>query len=197
MSGPGYFTDTHNNGGSRWAHAAGDTNVFVTFDLGTNYELLITRIWNANLTEYLGSGTKDFRISVSADNTNYTNLGTNTLGIAGGTTIEPAQDFSTPAAGVRYVRVDPLTGYGSTERALGAVRFVVAGPQQPLLLSAILQGVPGLHYQVQYVNLLGGTDDWQVLDYPALLRSPYNLPLLDGAAPTNAPQQFYRAVYVP
>jgi hypothetical protein len=198
LTGPGYYTDTHDNGADDvWHHAPGDNNPYVTFDLGASYNLLITRIWNLNQAGATVNGAKDIRISVSADDTNYTILGTNTLGVAGGTTNEPAQDFATPASGTRYVKIEPLDGYGGGWNGLSAVRFVVAGLQRPLLLTASLQGIPGFHYQIQSVDLLGVTNDWQVLlDIPALLASPYNVPAFDGAALTNPPQQFYRAVVI-
>ena len=196
MSGPGYYTDTHDNGPDDvWHHASGDDLPFVTFDLGGNKNLLITRIWNLNQPGFSIGGAKDVRISVSADSTNYTVLGTNTLNQAGNTPAEPAQDFSTPASAIRYVKLEPLNGYGAGWNGLSAVRFVVAGPQQPVLLDAVLQGIPGLHYLIESVDVLGDPNAWEVLDnIPVLAVSPYHLPVLDGAAPTNQPQRFYRAV---
>ena len=195
MSGPGYYTDTHDNGPSDvWHHAPGDNLPFVTFDLGGNKNLLITRIWNLNQPGYSIGGAKDVRISVSADSTNYTVLGTNTLNEAGNTPAEPAQDFSTPASAIRYVKLEPLDGYGAGWNGLSAVRFVVAGPEQPVLLDTVLQGIPGFHYQIESVDVLGDPNAWQVLDIPVLQVSPYHLPALDRAAPTNQPQRFYRAM---
>ena len=193
ISGPGYYTDTKPNVALGWGPILGDPTPSVTFDLGTNYHLLITRIWNLNSPGYAGAGAKDLRFAVSADNTNFTVLGTNTLVMAGGTPYEPAQDFATAAAGMRYVRLEPLSGYGGAELALGAVRFVVADSARPALVTTILQGILGFHYQLQYVDILGDPNGWQTLDIPALPASPYSLPALDGLVPTNAPQRFYRA----
>jgi len=133
------------------------------------------------------------RISVSTDNITFTILGTNTLNEAGNTQAEPAQDFSTPASAIRYVKVEPLNGYGAGWNGLSAVRFVVAGPQQPVLLDTVLQGIVGLHYLIESVDVLGGSP--QVLvDIPVLKISPYSLPALDGLAPNNQSQRFYNAV---
>ena len=193
ISGPGYYTDTKPNVAFGWGPILGDPTPSVTFDLGTNYNLLISRIWNLNSPGYAGAGAKDLRFSVSADNTNFTVLGTNTLVMAGGTPYEPAQDFATAAVGMRYVRLEPLSGYGGAELALGAVRFVVSDSARPALLTTVLQGIPGLHYQLQYMDVLGDPSGWQTLDIPALPASPYSLPAVDGLVPTNAPQRFYRA----
>jgi len=193
ISGPGYYTDTHVAAAIGWARDPSDPNPSVTFDLGTNCNLLTTRIWNYNSPNFAGDGAKDIRVSVSFDNTNFTILGTNTLVIAGGTPYEPAQDFATAAADIRYVRLEPLSGYGAETRALGAVRFVVDSPQRPALVKVAIDGVPGLHYQVEYRDDLGGAGVWQTLDIPALPGTPYDLPILDGLVPTNAPQRFYRA----
>lgn len=194
LSGPdGFYTDTKPNVAIGWGPVLADLDPFITLDLGTNYNLLITRVWNLNSPGYAGAGAKEVRFSVSADNTNYTILTTNTLMLASGTPFDPAQDFATPAAGIRYVRLEPLSGYGGAERALGAVRFVVAASQSPLLLSVVLQGVPGLHYQVQYGENVADTNLWQTLDIPALPGTPFILPALDGLVSSNAPQRYYRA----
>lgn len=194
MSGPGYYTDTHDNGDSDvWHQATNGGLPYVTFDLGGIKNLLITRIWNINQPGYSISSAKDVRISVSTDNITFTILGTNTLNEAGNTQAEPAQDFSTPASAIRYVKVEPLNGYGAGWNGLSAVRFVVAGPQQPVLLDTVLQGIVGLHYLIESVDVLGGSP--QVLvDIPVLKISPYSLPALDGLAPNNQSQRFYNAV---
>lgn len=193
LSGPaGYYTDTKPNIDFGWGPLLADPAPSVTCDLGANHDLLITRIWNFNSPGYAGAGAKEIRFSVSTDNTNYTILSTNTLTLASGTPFDPAQDFATAATGIRYVRLEPLSGYGGAERALGAVRFVVADAQSPLLLGVVLQGVPGLHYQVQYGENAADTNAWQTLDIPALPGTPFVIPALDGLVSTNAPQRYYR-----
>ncbi len=196
ITGPGYYSDTHNNAAVGWGGSPGDAAPSVTFDLGATHDLLITRIWNYNSPGYAGAGAKDVRVSVSADNVTYTIVRTNTLVIAGGTSVEPAQDFSTAAAGIRYVRLEPVSGYGGAEQALGAVRFVVADPARPALLTTTLQGIPGLHYQLQFGESLNDLTGWQTLDIPALPTSPYAVPAVDGLVTTNGLLRFYRAAVV-
>ena len=193
MSNPaGYYTDTKPNVAFGWGPVLTDPTPSVTLDLGTNCNLRITRLWNFNSPGFAGAGAKEIRFSVSADNTNFTVLSTNTLILASGTPYDPAQDFATPAAGIRYVRLEPLSGYGGAERALGAVRFVVADPQMPPLVSVVLEGVPGLHYQIQFGDNVADTNGWQTLDIPALPGTPFVVPAADGLVPTNAPERFYR-----
>jgi hypothetical protein len=201
LSGPGYYTDTHDNGEDDvWHHAAGDNNPFVTFDLGAICNLLLTRIWNLNQGQGsdVQNGAKDVRISASDDGTTFAVLGTNTLTEGTGTTNEYAQDFTTPASDVRYVKLEPLDGYGGGWNGLGAVRFVVAGAQSPLLITSTLQGTPGFHYQLQSNTVLDGSRPWQTLvDVPSLPFSPYNIPVLDALTFNNLTQQFFRAAYLP
>jgi hypothetical protein len=135
LSGPGYDTDTHDNGQDDvWHHASGDTNPYVIFDLGANYNLFATRYWNLNQSGSTQNGAKDVRISISGDGATYTIIGTNTLAQGTGTTNEPAQDFATPTSVVRYVKIEPLDGYGGGWNGLGAVRFVVK-PVTPVINS--------------------------------------------------------------
>lgn len=203
LSGPGYYTDTHDSGEDDvWHRASNDNNPYVTLDLGTNYNLLITRIWNLNQGQSNDNqnGTKDVRISVSASGTTFTILGTNALTEGpGGTNSEYAQDFSTPATGVRYVKLEPLNNYGGAfGPGLGAVRFVVAGAQSQPLVTAVLKGTPSFHYQLQSNATLGGTFPWQTLvDLPSLLGFSYSVPVLDGLTNNGQNRQFYRVVWMP
>jgi hypothetical protein len=200
LSGPGYAIDTHdNNQDDVWHHASGDNNPYVTFDLGSNYNLLITRYWNLNQSGYTLNGAKDVRISVSTAGTTFTILGTNMLAEGTGTANEPAQDFSTSANNIRYVKIEPLDGYGGGWNGLGAVRFVVAGaPSSPPLVTIIIQGTPGFHYQLQANTVLDGSLPWQtVADVPSLPYSPYSVPVLDGLISDIPTQLFYRAALLP
>jgi len=201
LAGPGYYTDTHDNGEDDvWHHASGDNNPYVTFDLGASYNLLITRIWNLNQGQGsdVQNGAKDVRISTSGDGVVFATVGTNTLAEGTGTTNECCQDFTTLADNIQYVKLEPLNGYGGGWNGLGAVRFVVASSRAPPLISAILQGAIGFHYQIQHKNMLDGTTNWPVLcDFPTLVSSTLNYPLLDGLVSGNPGQQFYRAIWLP
>jgi hypothetical protein len=124
LSGPGFSTDTHDNQQDDvWHRAVSDSNPYVIFDLGRTCNLSVTRIWNLNQAGNTQNGAKDVQISVSTNGTTFTVLGTATLNQAGGTTIEPSQNFSTPAMGIRYVELQPLDGYGGGWNGLGAIRF--------------------------------------------------------------------------
>ncbi len=105
-----------------------DTSPIVTFDLGGVYDLQTTRLWQYNqpggFTVY---GAKNIEVSISADNTNFTVLSTITPARAGGTNGEPAQDFTTAATGVQYVRLHILDTFGGVQPSgLSEVRFVAS-----------------------------------------------------------------------
>ena len=166
-----------------------DTSPVITFDLGGVYVLQITRIWQYNqpggFTVY---GAKDIEISVSADNANFAALSTITPARAGGTNGEPAQDFATAAAGVRYVRLHILDTFGgATASGLSEVRFVSTNTG----VAMTLNGVLGQHHRVEYRNSLNPADPWQLLqDIPVLSSTPL---LIYDPAPFQS-QRFYRAV---
>lgn len=113
ISGPGYATDTvDNNSSYMWmsggVYEGNDHDPFIAFDLGTNYTLQTTRIWQWNEPSTVQFSAEDILISVSADLVTYRPLSTNTLNEAGGTALEPAQDIATAATNVRYVKIQIL-----------------------------------------------------------------------------------------
>jgi hypothetical protein len=134
MTGPGYDTDTHGNvaGYTMWDSTGvygspPDQNPFICFDLGTNYNLAITRIW-----QYSEAGNTDFGASniiiwtspdlvTFAPSTNalnpayplpfqdaFTAISSNTLNEGLGNGYEPAQDITNNAPNVRYVEIQIL-----------------------------------------------------------------------------------------
>ena len=166
-----------------------DTSPIVTFNLGGLFDLQTTRIWQynqpGNFTVY---GAKDIEVSVSADNTNFAVLKTITLARAGGTNGESAQDFTTAAEGVRYVRLHILETFGGIAASgLSEVRFVSANTG----VGITLNGIPGLHYRVEYRNSLELADPWQLLQEIPVLSST---PLLVYDPMPIPSQRFYRAV---
>jgi endoglucanase len=148
MSGPGLASDTaDNNSVNMWTAGgvySGDHNPYITYDLGGNYGLQTTRIWQYNEAGFGQISAKTVVISVSADDVNFTAISTNVLNRAGGTTTEPAQDLATVASGVRYVKVQILNTWdgavfwnggvgpnGADSRYLtgfSEVRFVATAP---------------------------------------------------------------------
>jgi hypothetical protein len=173
-------------------HFPADSSPMVTFDLGGILDLKTTRLWQYNepggFTVY---GAKDIEVAVSTDNTNFTVLTTLRPARAGGTNAEPAQDFATAAAGVRYVRLHILDTFGgATASGLSEVRFVSTNTG----VAITLNGVVGLHYRVEYRNSLNPADLWQCLqDIPVLSSSPL---LIEDPAPFQS-QRFYRAAKLP
>ena len=124
----GNADSTHGNApdGNMWVSDTGDTSPVLIFNMGAVYNLKTTRIWNYNEGCCTAFGAKDIQVSVSADNVTYTILSTNTLVQGGGSTAQPAQDCSTVAMSVRYVRLRILNNCGGALSGLSEVRFVGA-----------------------------------------------------------------------
>jgi hypothetical protein len=168
-----------------------DTSPVVTFNLGAVYDLQTTRIWQynqpGNFTIY---GAKDIALSVSADKTNFAVLNTITPARAGGTNGESAQDFTTPAKAIQYVKFHILDTFGGIQASgLSEVRFVSAVSGVDITVN----GTQGLHYRVEYRNSLDPTDSWQLLqDIPVLNGTSR---LVHDLAPSQT-RRFYRAVQV-
>lgn len=100
---------------------------FIAFDLGATYNLTTTRIWNLNQGPCCtANGAAGINVSVSTDNISYVPLTSFVLNQGLSTPDEPAQDFSTPATGIRYVKFNIPTGYapgGEGFKGLSEVRF--------------------------------------------------------------------------
>jgi hypothetical protein len=169
-----------------------DTQPWVVFDLGGSYDITTTRLWQYNqaggFTVY---GAADVVLSNSTDNVNYTLVGPDLFpNRAGGTNGEPAQDFSTPMTGTRYIKLQILSSFGGAQATgLSGVRFVSSDRRINVTLD---QGVPGLHYQIQYSSSLA-PGSWQVLqDYPSLSTSPVTVS--DPTPSATQARRFYRVV---
>ena len=135
-------------------------------------------------------GAAEVEISVSSDNATYNSLGSVFPARAGGDTNEPAQDFSTPNNGVRYVKLQIWTSFGGAQATgLSEVRFIAAGSKVNVILG---NGVLGLHYQLQYNTTLNPAT-WQVLqDIPSLNSNP--LSVTDPTQASTQAARYYRAV---
>jgi hypothetical protein len=171
-----------------------DTTPYVVLDLGAEYDLQTTRIWQYNQAPYDFTvfGAAEVEISVSSDNVTYESLGSVFPTRAGGTNGEPAQDFSTPTNGVRYVKLQIWTSFGGAQATgLSEVRFVAAGSRANVILNG---GVLGLHYRIEH-NASLNPETWQVLqDIPSLNNSP--LSVTDGNPVSTQAARYYRAVLV-
>jgi hypothetical protein len=194
----GAADSTHSNNDSQMWYSdpfltPPDTSPIVTFNLGGTYDVQTTRLWQYNqaggFTVY---GAAEIELSFSIDNTNYTSLVPTIFPTrAGGTNGEPAQDFSTPMTGARYIQLHILTSFGGAQATgLSEVRFLVVGPKVTISLN---DGVLGLHYRIEYRNSLSPGDTWQLLqDIPALGSTPYTV--TDPASIGG--QRYYRAVLI-
>jgi hypothetical protein len=193
----GAADSTHGNDteGSMWYSnpfsTPADTSPVVTFDLGGVADLLTTRIWQYNQPGgFAVYGAKNIHLSVSANNTNYTALTMIAPRQAGGTNGEPAQDFTTLASGIRYVRMQITNTFGGVAASgLAEVRFITKSTGVDLKLT----GLQGEHYRIEYSDSLGPAVSWELLqDIPSLGSSPQ---VINDPRPLQA-QRFYRAVEV-
>ncbi len=194
----GGYDSTHGNtpNGTMWITDSSDEGPSITYDLGSVGNLYVTRIWNYNSGEaggaFLMYGWQDVQIAVSPDNVTYNDLGTITLAEASGGPQEPAQDFDTPAAGIRYVQLTMLSDYLSTDghRGLSEVRFEgVSFTQSPILLNYSLAPA-GL--------VLSWTNSAYFLASATNVSGPY-LPVSGATSPwtntINQAHQFFRLQY--
>jgi len=116
-----------------------DTTPWVVLDMGTEYDLLTTRLWQYNQSPYGFTvyGAAEVEVSVSPDNTNFTSLGSIFPVRAEGTNGEPAQEFSTASTKVRYVKLQIWTSFGGAQATgLSEVRFLVDSNTAPPVITA-------------------------------------------------------------
>lgn len=154
LSGAGLTTDTHDadETNSMWLSATvveGDSDRFITFDLGALYNVDTLRIWNYNESGFLGHGADAIEVFGSATDTLSTvaiGTGAQTLAVAigGGTGAEPAQNFvgATGLDSVRYVQFRIDSNHGDNRVGLSEVRFEATAVPEPS--STALLGLGGL-----------------------------------------------------
>ena len=100
----------------------------LTFDLGQNYQLTGSLVWQSNSDFDYTRNTKDLDILTSLDGINFIKAGSYTLSQSTGGNI-PAQTLSFNAV-ARYVKFDILTNYGSDGfTGLSEVKFIEAVPE--------------------------------------------------------------------
>jgi len=122
-----------------------DLNPFITYDLGEVYNLQTTRIWNYNESSNPEFGPLSILLSTSADGKNFTRFGIINPAEAGGTTTEPAQDFVTDVAGVRYVEMQILTNWDSPPAIFWSS---ITGTNQPGADGRALTGLSKVRFVV-------------------------------------------------
>jgi len=99
---------------------------WILYDLGYDYTLFDSKIWNANEPNNLNNGIQNYTIDYSLDAINWTNLGNFSLNQASGFTIyegEEGPDFFGSLA--RYVLLTPSTNYGGDCFSLSELKIYV------------------------------------------------------------------------
>ena len=99
---------------------------WILYDLGYEYTLFDSKIWNANDPSNLNDGIQNYMVDYSLDAINWTNLGDFTLNQALGIPIyegEEGPDFLGALA--RYVLLTPSTNYGGDCFSLSELKIYV------------------------------------------------------------------------
>ena len=165
IDGIGFTGDSYdpsiNFGDTQWrAHypSESSSNVQLVFDVGSVQDIAEMAVWNyaEGGGSYSGDrGTKNFTLSYSSDNVNYTSLGTQTLSRLEMLGFSPSSQHDVIALGVsaQYVKMsfdDPANlNYGDTSWwGLNEVRFGSSPVPEPGTL-VVASGLIGLCYSLR------------------------------------------------
>jgi len=99
---------------------------WILYDLGYDYTLFDSKIWNANDPNHLDNGIQNYNIDYSLDAINWTHLGAFSLNQSSGFSIyegEEGPDFLGSLA--RYVLLTPTTNYGGSCFGLSELKIYV------------------------------------------------------------------------
>ena len=108
--------------------AYGDSH-WIMYDLGFEYELKESVLWNANEPDNIDFGIQEYHVDYSLDGTTWTNLGTYTLNQAPGSSIYEGEDgpnFSQISA--RYVLITPTSNYGGSCYGFSELKINITDP---------------------------------------------------------------------
>ncbi len=106
----------------------GETH-WIMYDLGYNYVLNETKLWNANEPKNLNYGINDFNIDYSLDGVTWTNLGEFNLKQAPGiTTYEGDEGPDFNATKARFVLITPSSNYGGDCYGLSELKISITDP---------------------------------------------------------------------
>ncbi len=157
---PSTAASTHNVGRENMWITSGATTGVIAFDLGDNYNLTETFIWNYNETSEgkTARGIKDVEIYVSADSAystaNFTSIGDIMVNEGGSF----AQTFSTIASNVRLVKIQINSNHGYPSYVgLSEVRFGGSPVSAGSAVIVNFQVLPGA--VVEDVDISINTDD--------------------------------------
>ena len=102
---------------------------WILYNLGYEYVLNDTKIWNLNEPNRLDNGLSEYAVDYSLDGNEWTNLGTFTLNMAPGTSIyegEEGPDFNGIKA--QYVLLTPLTNFGGECFGFSELKINITDP---------------------------------------------------------------------
>ena len=102
---------------------------WILYNLGYEYALNDTKIWNLNEPNRLDNGIYEYAIDYSTNGSEWTHLGTYTMGMAPGTSIyegEEGPDFD--GAKAKYVLLTPLTNFGGECFGFSELKMNITDP---------------------------------------------------------------------
>ena len=102
---------------------------WILYNLGYEYVLNDTKLWNLNEPNRLDNGINEYAIDYSLDGNEWTHLGTYTLGMAPGTSIyqgEEGPDFD--GATAKYVLITPLSNFGGECYGFSELKINITDP---------------------------------------------------------------------
>lgn len=103
--------------------AYGNTH-WILYDLGYNYTIFKTLLWNANEPDHLDYGIQNYTVDYSTNGTSWTNLGDFTAPQASGSPYyegDEGPNFGEVTA--RFVLITPTSNYGGSCYGIGEIRF--------------------------------------------------------------------------
>ena len=106
----------------------GETH-WIMYDLGYDYVLNETKIWNANEPKHLDYGIQEFNLDYSLDGATWTNLGEFNIEQASGLSIyegDEGPDFNSAKA--RYLLITPNSNYGGNCYGISELKISITDP---------------------------------------------------------------------
>lgn len=102
---------------------------WILYNLGYEYVLNDTKIWNLNEPNALDNGINEYAVDYSLDGNNWTHLGNYTLNMASGTSIyegENGPDFNGVKA--QFVLITPISNFGGNCYGFSELKINITDP---------------------------------------------------------------------